>query len=69
MRRVLMAMFVLCVGFCLSGCQTMVHTKDEQIRKYSRMSDINSRLLAEDIDAILLLDQSTRLSRWHLRTE
>jgi len=69
MRRVLMTILVLCVGFCLTGCQTMVRTKEEQIRKYSRMSDINRRLLAEDIDTILLLDKSTQLSRWHLRTE
>jgi len=69
MRRVLMAIVVLCVGFCLTGCQTMTRTKEGQIRKYSRMSDINRRLLSEDIDAILLFDKSTQLSRWHLRTE
>lgn len=69
MRRVLMAMIVLCVGFCLTGCETMVNTKEQQIRKYSRMSEINRRLLVEDIDTLLLLDRSTQLSRWHLRTE
>ena len=69
MRRVLMAILVLCVGVCLSGCATMVNTEEEQIRKYSRMSEINRRLLAEDIDTILLLDRSTQLSRWHLRSE
>jgi len=47
----------------------MVNTEEQQIRKYSRMSEINRRLLVEDIDAILLLDKSTQLSRWHLRTE
>ncbi len=69
MRRVLMAIVVLCVGFCLTGCETMTRTKEQQIRKYSRMSDINRRLLAEDIDAIFLLDRSTQLTRWHMRTE
>ncbi len=69
MRRVLMAIVVLCVGFCLTGCQTMTRTKEQQIRKYSRMSDINRRLFVEDIDAILMMDKSTQLSRWHLRTE
>jgi hypothetical protein len=69
MRRVLMAILVLCVGVCLTGCSTMVNTEEEQIRKYSRMSEMNRRLLAEDIDTILLLDRSTKLSRWHLRSE
>jgi hypothetical protein len=69
MRRVLMAIVVLCVGFCLTGCETMVNTEEQQFRKYSRMSDINRRLLVEDIDAILLLDRSTQLTPWHMRTE
>ena len=69
MRRVLMAILVLCVGVCLTGCRTMVNTEEEQIRKYSRMSEMNRRLLVEDIDTILLLDRSTQLSRWHLRSE
>lgn len=68
MRRILIAMVVLCVGFCLTGCQTMVSTKEQQIQKYSRMSDINRRLLAEDIDAIFMLDKSTQLTSWHMQT-
>lgn len=68
MRRVLMAIAVLCVGFCLAGCQTMTNTKEQQIRKYSRMSEINRRLLAEDIDAIFLLDRSSQLTSYHMRT-
>ena len=69
MRRVLMAMLTLCVVFCLSGCRTMVRTDQEQIRKYSRMSEINRRLLVEDIDAIFLFDKSTNLTRWYMRSE
>ena len=69
MRRVLMAIVVLCVGVCLTGCQTMTRTKEQQIRKYSRMSEINRRLFVEDVDAIFLMDKSTQLSHWHMRTE
>jgi len=46
----------------------MVSTKEQQIQKYSRMSDINRRLLAEDIDAIFMLDKSTQLTSWHMQT-
>lgn len=69
MRRVLIAIAVLSVSVCLSGCQTMINTKEQQIRRYSRISEVNRLLLAEDIDSILLLDQSSQLTPWHMRTK
>jgi len=64
MRKLLGLMLVAAVGLILSGCETMTRDSEMQIRKYSRIAEINRRLLAEDIDAILLLDQPSRLTQW-----
>ena len=53
-------------GF-LGGCQTLSSDKEMQIRKYSRISDLNRRMLHEDVEAIMLLDRPSNLSRWHVR--
>jgi hypothetical protein len=68
MLRITLTAMLLCFGMFLTGCQTMTSDKDQQIRKYSRISDINRRMLAEDIDVFLLLDRPSRLSKLHVRT-
>ena len=67
MRKIMITALILTLGFALSGCQTMTRDSEQQVQKYSRMSDLNRRMLAEDIDAILLLDQHSNLSWWHVR--
>ena len=67
MRKIMIAALVLTLGFVLSGCQTMTHDSEQQIQKYSRISDMNRRMLTEDVDAILLLNEPSSLSWWHVR--
>ncbi|MBN2375362.1 MAG: hypothetical protein JXD22_03105 [Sedimentisphaerales bacterium] len=67
MRKIMIAALVLTMGFVLSGCQTMTRDSEQQIQKYSRVSDMNRRMLAEDVDAIMLLDEPSSLSWWHTR--
>ena len=67
MRKIMIAVLVLTLGFVLSGCQTMTRDSEQHIQKYSRISDLNRRMLAEDVDAILLLDDPSTLSWWHVR--
>jgi len=43
--------------------------KEQQVRKYSRISDMNRRMLADDIDAVFLLDKPSQLTRWHVRND
>ena len=43
--------------------------KEQQMQKYSRMHDINRRLLAEDMDSILLMDGPSSLRPWHIPFE
>ena len=59
---------LLLAGWVLAGCQQQTLTRDEpqQNEKYSRIADLNRRMFAEDIDAILLLDQPSDLTRWHI---
>ena len=67
MRKIVIAALVLTLGFALSGCQTTTRDSEQQIQKYSRISDMNRRMLAEDVDALLLLDEPSSLSWWHVR--
>ena len=56
-------------GLTLGGCQSMTRNKEQQARKHDRVTDINMRLLAEDFDAIMLLDKPSALSKWHVPFE
>lgn len=69
MRKLVGTMLIAAVGLVLGGCETMTRDSDMQIRKYSRIAEINRRLLAEDIDRILLLDKPSSLSRWPIVPE
>ncbi len=42
----LIVLFALAVSFW-GGCETMTRTREQQMQKYSRLEDINRRLLAE----------------------
>jgi len=64
----LLAVFVLSVSL-LGGCETMVRTSDQQKLKYSRLEDINRRLLAEDMDSLFLMNEPSRLTSWHIPFE
>jgi hypothetical protein len=50
----------------IAGCQTLSRDKPQQIRKYSRISELNRRMAAEDVDKWLLLDRPSGLSQWHV---
>ena len=60
---------IMAVGFVSGGCQSTTHSKEQQIRKYSRVSGLQSMMLADDIERMLLLDRPSRLSQWHVVAE
>ena len=65
MLRAMVVSLLVVVGVFLAGCQTMTHDKEQQIRKYSRIADVNRRLFNEDIHTIFLLDKPSSLTSWH----
>ena len=60
----LMIVAVLSLVSLIAGCGT-VETAGQRNRRISHIADMQSRMLVDDIDTILLLDQNTRLSRWN----
>ena len=66
MRNVLLLLIVSLA--LLAGC-TMVETPSEHARRVTNIMDLNMRMASEDLDYILLLDQSSRLNQWHTRTQ
>lgn len=68
MRKFLIGL-VLAVGVSVfMGCETMTNGSEQQITKYSRIAELNRRMLAEDVDAILLLDRPSILTPWYVRS-
>lgn len=64
MQKVIATIVLLSIAILLGGCQTLARDEQQQIRKYSRISDINRRMFAEDVDAYLLLDKPSSLTQW-----
>ena len=67
MRKALTLLIVSLLGL-LAGC-TMVETPSEHAKRVTNVMDLDMRMAAEDLDYILLLDQSSRLNQWHTRTQ
>jgi len=58
---------VVLVLICLvAGC-TLSETAEQRNRRISQSMELQARMMVYDIDAILLLDRSSRLTPWHVR--
>ena len=57
---------ILCAAAVLTGCApTMTETSDQHAQRINQQSELQMRMLAEDIDIVLLLDRSSSLTKWH----
>ena len=65
MLRAIVVSLLIVVGVFVSGCQTMTQDEEQQIRRYSRIADVNRRLFAEDMNTIFLLNEPSHLTDWH----
>ncbi|MBN1435852.1 MAG: hypothetical protein JW936_02150 [Sedimentisphaerales bacterium] len=67
MNKAIIAFLLIALVFCTVGCQTPSRDSEQSIQQYSRIAEINRRMLAEDMEAFWLLDRPSRLSRWNMR--
>lgn len=67
MRKIILATALTVIGVALAGCQTLVYTPEEQAVKNSRIRSLNRRMLAADVDALLMLEQPSHLTPWIVR--
>ncbi|MFA6133778.1 MAG: hypothetical protein WC869_07170 [Phycisphaerae bacterium] len=56
----------LAVAGALAGC-TEVETCQQRNQRLSRVVNIESRQMVQDLDAILLLDRESNLAQWYTR--
>ncbi len=63
-KAILVMTFVVS-AFMLAGCESTTHSSEQQAKKYARIMQTNSRMMADDFDRFFLLDGNSRLSRWH----
>ena len=68
MTRVIVVVLIVALfgSVFLCGCQSTSRSKEQQIQKYSRISELNRRMLGDDIDAYMMMDRPSRLSRMHV---
>ena len=69
MRKIMVSIVLVGIAMMLGGCQGLTSDSEQNIRKYSRISELNRRMLADDIEAMLLLDRPGRLSRYNVPQE
>ena len=58
---------LLALTVVMGGCQTLNRDSQQKIQNYSRISDLNRRMLAEDMDTFWLLDRPSNLTQWYVR--
>jgi hypothetical protein len=68
----ILLVMLLGVVFCVSGCSSSTiigqgETAAEGHRRHLRQANIQRQQLADDVDAVLLTDQPTRLSDIRVR--
>jgi hypothetical protein len=68
MLKLTLTGLILLSAVVLGGCQTVTSDPTQETQKYSRIADLNRRMLADDMDAFWLLDKPSRLSRWNVRS-
>lgn len=64
-KRMLIGVLVSVV--VLTGCNGMVKSYEDRENSYARSLDSDMRRLADDFDALWLVDRQSRLTRWELR--
>ena len=49
----------------LSGCGSTTHSRQQQAKKFGRVVSTNNKMFIDDMDKLLLIDQNSRLGKWH----
>jgi hypothetical protein len=68
MFRTLLLVVLLAAAALLGGCATLSKDSEQEVRSYSRISELDRRMWAEDMDTFWLLDHPSRLTPYHLLT-
>ena len=66
MLKITVSLLLLVLFLSLTGCQTLTADSEGNIQEYSRIADLNRRMLAQDIEAFWLLDRPSRLTRYYI---
>ncbi len=67
LKSLLLILVFAGVSFVISGCHGLGETSSEHSYDIKRQMDIENQMLVDDWDAIWQKDQTSRLSRYHVR--
>jgi hypothetical protein len=67
MKTMLLVVLLAGMSFLLSGCATPAYTAGERFQMIARNWDYEWRQAQDDIDTVLLLRPSSRLTVWNVR--
>ncbi len=70
MRTAAVRLFV-CFSLLLTtfqaGCATMTMDEKEHARSQRFSTDADPKMMAEDVDTLMMLDRPSRLTKWHTK--
>ena len=66
MLKTTLTIMLISLALLLTGCQTLNNDREQNIRHYSRIADLNRRMFNEDIETFFLLDRPSRLTDVHI---
>lgn len=66
MKKLSLALLLL-LGIALSGCAGLVDSRADRTRRIKHITDLQMRMLVDDLDYFLLLDKSSSLTKYHPR--
>ena len=69
MLKITVSLVLLVLFFSLTGCQTLTGDSEQNVQKYSRIADLNRRMLAQDFETFWLLDKPSSLTRYYVPSQ
>jgi len=63
-KTIVIVFIALSVVF-IAGCDSTTHSAEQQRKKYLRIFQNDLKIVQDDFDKFFLLDQNTRLTKWH----
>ena len=64
MKKALL-LLAACLGMFVAGCSGVVDSPSERARRYKSITNLQTRMLVDDLDYVFLYDRSSRLTFWH----
>lgn len=67
MKKLSLMTCVSLIGLLLGGCSGVAYNHQERMNEVARAWDLESRMIVDDVDMILMIRPVSQLSMWHIK--